>query len=353
MQAALIVLLAFALLLMPFEVALAGPVSNSYELKQYGFGSGGMEGGTSTNYSLFGILGEVDAGNASSNGYKTLNGLTYTLLANQPAPPTFTNPGSNYDRLKFILDTGNNPTDAVFSIVLSDDNFVTTYYVQNDNTISTTLGAEDWQTYANWGGATGEYVTRLKAGTTYKMKVKARHGNYTESAYSGEATQATVTPSLTFGISANTVTFSNLNSANTYTDDTKSTTLTTSTNAYNGYIIYGRETQPLTHVTAGSTIPDYLDPNSAPTNWTGVGFGYTTTDTNLSGGTANRFASATKYAGFTTATPGDPVADHTDIVETTPVSGEQFTVSYRVTATETTRSGQYQSTISYVVVPAY
>lgn len=84
------------------------------------------------------------------------------------------------------------------------------------------------------------------------------------------------------------------------------------------------------------------------------GFGYTTNDSNLSGGTANRFtAGGPKHAGFTTATPGDPVADHTEVIEDPTVTNEQFTITYRVTASETTTAGAYTNTVIYVVVPTY
>lgn len=328
----------------------AGPQSTTYELKTYDFGGGGTAETNSTNYSVQGTAGSMDISKADSTNYSLGAGLTFANQSNVPAAPTFSNPATNYDRLKFIIDTGNNPSDAIFAIAISSDDFVTTYYVQDDNTIGTTLGAEDWQTYTNWGSGTGEFVRTLSANTTYKIKVKAKNGKYTESAYSATATAATTTPSLTFGISANSLTFSNLNSGNSYTDSSKSTTLTTSTNAYYGYSIYAHETQPLT--SGANTITDYSSPNSTPTTWSGIGFGYTTDDNDLVGGTTNRFVGS-KYAGFTTSAPGDPVADHSAVVESSAISSEQFTINYRVTATATTPAGSYQNKIIYVVIPTY
>ena len=327
----------------------AGPQSTTYELKEFGFGSGGTEGTNSTNYTLFGIGGEIDADKLDSTSYTTNNGLTFTLQANTPAVPTFTNPGTNYDRLKYVIDDGGNPTDAQFLLAISKDNFVTTSYVQADNTVGS---SQVWQTYTTWGGASGAYVTGLSENTTYKLKVKARQGNFTESPFSAVASVATSVPSLTFGIDSAAVTFTNLGPSNSYTDSTKTTVLTTSTNAYNGYIIYGRDTAALT--SGSNTIANYTSPNSAPTTWSGIGFGYTTDDSSLSGGTVDRFTNGgPKYAGFGTSSPGDPVADHTAVI-LTPVSSEVFNISYRVTADSvTTKPGSYTTTVLYVVVPTY
>lgn len=349
----LVVFLALVLTLVLSQRTVAGPQSTTYELEQYGFGSGGTDGAgaDSSNYTIFGTAGETDNGSADSTSYTTGNGLTYTLQANVPAAPTFTNVASNYDRLKLIIDTGDNPSDAEFAIGISTDNFVTTRYVQSDLTIGASLGDEDWLTYAGWGGASGSELTNLLANTNYKIKVKARHGNFTESGWSAVASASTQDSTLTFSADSAAITFTDLSPGNSYTDSSKTSVLTTSTNAYNGYVVYGRVTQPLT--SGAQTIANYASPNSAPTTWSGSGFGYTTDDSSLTGGTANRFTSGgPKYAGFGTSTPGDPVADHVGPI-TTPISNESFTISYRVTGTQTTQAGRYTSTVVYTVVPSY
>ncbi|MBI1863130.1 hypothetical protein HYS00_03350, partial [Candidatus Microgenomates bacterium] len=237
------------------QISYAGPQSTTYELEEYGFGAGGIQSGTSTNYSIFGTAGEVDNGSIDSSSYTSGNGLVFTMQAHVPPAPTFTNPGSNYERLKFVLATGNNPSDATFAIAISNDNFVTTNYVQSDLTVGTVLGPEDWQTYSSWGGASGSVITGLLANKTYKIKVKAEHGDFTESGWGPTASAATIDSTLTFGVDSAAVTFSNLGPSNSYTDSSKTTILTTSTNAYSGYIVYGRDTQPLTK--GSDTIIDY------------------------------------------------------------------------------------------------
>lgn len=338
-------------------VAKAGPQSTTYELKEFGFGSGGDSGIESTTYSLFGTTGETDAGSADSTTYTIKGGLIYTVQAAVPPAPTVTNPGTNYDRLLITLQTGGNPSDTVYAVSVFDGS--TTRYAQSDYTMGSTLGAEDWLLYSGgitvgWGGASGFYLTNLKNNTTYTVKVKASQGDYTETAWGPSTNQTTSDPTFTFGVDSSTITFANLNSGNSYTDSSKTTILTTSTNAYNGYIVYAHETQPLTHVDNGAiTIADYAGTNTTPTTWSSTGFGYTTDDSNLSGGSSNRFTSGgPKYAGFIVAAPGDPVADHLGPI-LSPISSETFTLSYRVTAEATTNAGQYRTTVIYVAVPTY
>jgi hypothetical protein len=332
---------------------LAGPASENYELQQYGFGSGGIENASSSGYGMMGVLGEQAGQPAASENYEIGQGLTYTLLANLPPAPTLTNPGSTYDRLKLIIDPSGNAADAEFAVAISSDNWTSTQFVQDDFTAGGTMGTEDWQTYSDWGSATGVYITGLSQNTQYRVKVKARHGKFTETGWSAEATATTGTPTLTFSVSADTVTFNQLSPENSWTDSTKTTVLTTSTNAYNGYTVYGHETDPLTD-SYSQTIADFASPNSNPANWSGTGFGYSTSDSNILGGTADRFTSGgPKFAGFTMAVPGDPIADHTEPVLETPIVNESHTVTYRVTAGENQAAGKYTTSIVYIVVPEY
>jgi len=348
--------LLLSLIIFP-EVSWAGPTSTNFELESYGFGAGG-DSLTSTNFKLYGTAGELEMGRLSSTNFKLGSGLTYLLKVNVPPAPTVTNAGTNYDRLLVVINTGSNPSDATFALQIStDSNFVSNVsYIKSDNTIGPSLTTSDFQTYTNWGSSTGEYVTGLAAGTTYYVRAKARQGsvNFTESEW-GPATAGVTTssPTLTFSTSSSSVTFNNLNAGNSYTDSTQTTILTTSTNAYNGYVVNARETGALTHtVDPATTIANYASANSSPTTWTGTGFGYTTSDNDLSGGTNTRFTSATKYAGFTTSSPGDPVADHAGPVLSA-ISNENFTITYRVTTDATKKAGKYTTTILYNVVPEY
>lgn len=183
-----------------FVFFLAMPASTNYKLKDFGFGTGGTGSSTSSNYALEAITGEASEDQLAGTSYKVGPGLIFLGQANVPAAPAFTNPGNYYNKLQIILDASGNPSDTKFAIAISDDNFVTTKYVQSDNTVGDTLGAEDYQTYANWGGASGEYVVGLTANTEYKVKAKAMQGDFSETGYGPIATAATINPTLSFDI---------------------------------------------------------------------------------------------------------------------------------------------------------
>ena len=124
-----------------------------------------------------------------------------------------------------------------------------------------------------------------------------------------------------------------------------SSTLTTTTNSSTGYVIYTYSTQLMTM--GGFTIPDWTGTNSSPTAFGNgsFGFGYTTDDASLTGGTADRFTNGgAKYAGFVHSGPGDPVADRTS----GPVSSQTDTVTYRLAASSSQAAGTYTTTIVYV-----
>ncbi len=176
------------------------PVGTNYKLQSYGMGSGGGANMTSNAYAMEGISGEVSGTKLEGTSYGIGPGFIPTQQANVPAAPTFTNPNNHYNKLHLILDTGNNPSDARFAVAISTDNFTTTQYVQDDRTVGPSLGMEDYQTYAAWGGASGANIIGLKVNTAYKVKVRAMHGKFTESAYSAIASAATVNPALTFDL---------------------------------------------------------------------------------------------------------------------------------------------------------
>lgn len=175
------------------------PGTSNYKLHDYGFGSGGDSIGTS-NYSLEGLAGELTEQTLTSANYGLRPGLLGSRLAALPDAPTWENGGDWYNRLRLIIDPTGNPDDAEFAVAISDDNFITTRYVQFDNTVGASLGPEDFRTYTDWGGASGINVIGLQPGTEYKVKVKARHGETTETGFGPEAAASTSELSLVFDI---------------------------------------------------------------------------------------------------------------------------------------------------------
>ncbi len=181
----------------------AMPASGNYQLNSYGFGTGGTAGTSSTNYSVNGLSGEV-AGSSSSTNYKAGAGEAYEKQAHVPTA-TLANSSNWYNKLLLTVGPGANPSDAVFAVAISTDNFVTTQYVKSDFTVGSTLAFTDYLTYATWGGASGVMVRGLQRSTVYTVKVKAYRGKFTESAYGPTASATTSDPQLLFGIDVSAV----------------------------------------------------------------------------------------------------------------------------------------------------
>src|SRR5258706_836660 len=341
--------LSFILYQLSLGQVFAGPQSTTYDLKAYEFGSGGITGNISTTYSLFGNTGQVDSSSLNSTTFAAQPGLTYLLLANVPGAPTLSIPANNYDRIKVTLNTSSNPTDATYAIQVSttSDFSSNNKYVQTDFTLGT---SPVFQTNSTWGSS-GFFVTDLSANTAYYFRAEAQQGKYTQTGFGPSTSQATGTSTLSFSLDSHSITFSNLNAADSFTDSSKTSVLTTSTNAYSGYTIYGWETRVLTTAN-NQTISNYGSPNSAPTTWSGTGFGYTTNDSSLTGGTANRFVGS-KYAGFQTTGPGDPVVDNPGPNLNAEITNEAFTITYCITGNNITPAGTYTNTILYSIVPSY
>lgn len=175
------------------------PSTGNYKLHDYGFGSGGGDMGTS-NYSLEGIAGEISSPTTATSNYGLKPGLIGSRLAALPDAPTWQNPDDWYNKLRLVINPTGNPGDATYAVAISTDNFATTQYVQSDSTIGPSLGLEDFRTLTGWGGAGGMNVIGLSPNTTYKVKVKARHGATTETGFGPEATAATAQVSVVFDI---------------------------------------------------------------------------------------------------------------------------------------------------------
>jgi hypothetical protein len=222
---------------------LSVPASSNYMLKSYELdGSGGV--GESTNYKS-----ETDTGlggEQKSAAYTIDGGLVFTQQTNV-ATATLANSGNWYNKLLLTINNQNNPTDTIYAIAISTDDFVTTNYVQNDGTIGASLGAEDWQTYTNWGGGSGEYVIGLTPDTEYTVKVKARQGDFTESPWGPEAIEQTDPVTLSFDIDVSasdtetaapyTVSFGSL-TAGSVTTASNRIWIDLATNAENGGFVY-------------------------------------------------------------------------------------------------------------------
>ena len=184
------------------------PTTTNYSLQSYGFGSGGTANSTTGNYALSGITGDLSGQTATTTNYTLKPGYTETQQANVPKV-TLTNPSSYYDKLKFVIDQQNNPSDALYALqVCIGGDWTptcggTTMYVQNDNTLGSSLVLADYQTYSAWGGAGGANIIGLSPSTTYYIRAKATQGKFTESAYGPSSNAATVGQQISFCLYTN------------------------------------------------------------------------------------------------------------------------------------------------------
>lgn len=246
------------------------PASTTYELHDAGFGAGGIGVAESGTYGMTGISGEISGEKGIGTLYNLGPGLQYTRQSNVPAAPNFSNDSNWYNKLKFILDDGDNPTDTLFALAISSDNFVTTNFVQSTGVVG---ASAVYQTYADWGGVGGEFVTGLAPSTEYKLKVKAVQTKYTETEYSAPATASTAAPSLSFDIDVSasdaetaapyTVSFGNLAIGSVTTAPNK-VWFDLASNAEGGSFVYvyGSGTG-LYSVAANHTIPSLTTANLA------------------------------------------------------------------------------------------
>lgn len=347
---------AVGLLLVPHMLFAETLTGSTYQIENPSIDVGG-EPSSSANYSSREALGEQNDEGSSSTNYKVFPGFMQSAYPGIPGTPTFTNTGGTlYNALDFVVVTGNGQqTDTTYAIAISTDDFATTNYIQADDTIGS---AAAWQTYTNWGGGSGERLTGLLPGTTYKIKVKARYGADTESGFSTTASAATSNPSLT-------ITFIGVSSGNSF--DGETTTITTSataisygslipsspaiaahqvavtTNASGGYTTTVQQDGNL-RTTTSEQISAVAGTNASPAGWPGGitngRFGYHTSDEDLCGGT--QFSTNNTWAALDT-TPY-AVGCNTAAVP----GGETTTVTYKLEVGNLQEAGNYANTVTYI-----
>jgi hypothetical protein len=183
-----------------------------------------------------------------------------------------------------------------------------------------------------------------------------------------------VAPDLAFTLSSTSMTFGQLTSSTSpaWTDgnettDNRKTTLTTSTNAFNGYVVRAYATGLLS--SGANTIAAFSGGSYAsPDAWESgdTGFGYTSTDSSVQGSNIfqvdpcpggndpnNDPNEPGCFAPFSLTGPGDIVADHTASVSGTPVSNEAFDIFYQVRASISTAAKTYTTSIIFTNTAAY
>jgi hypothetical protein len=303
-----------------------------------------------------------DNSGAYSSSYAQFNsgGVAFTVDTGAPVAGTVNDgssanadAGFNSGSLKSLACNWSGFSDAVSSVTGYDVSFGTTAGSTNIST-GATGATSGWfagvgSLNAGWYTYTTADVLNLRTGQQYFCNVRATDSAGNTVVVSSDS--QLVAPTLSFSASTQVLNFSALSASNSYTNS-QFVDLTTSTNGYGGYGISLYATSTLS--TGSSSIPAYGAPWSLPTAWpSGVGFGYTSNDTNVGG--SNRFVGATRYAGVPVGGgSAHVVADYTTAVDGavtgTPLTNEVDRVTFKVAADALQPAGAYRTTLVFSVV---
>lgn len=314
--------------------------SSNFKIQGENLSSGGPSG-TSATYGLSGDINPFSSLDSSSS-YAQQLGYNPRLQAITPEAPTLSNPSNYYQKLHLTINPDNNPSDTLFAIAISNDGFSTYYYVQDDNSIGPTLGTEDYQTYTNWGGASGFNILSLDSNTEYVVKVKALRGDFTETGYSPESnTVATSVPYITLSLSATTAHLSVLSTNSV--SETSDITLTASTNADSGYQTYINGT--------GNGSSGGLFNGTASL----IGTSDTTLIAGIEGyggqASSSTASIAAKYNVIGNTVGAIELTQQNLSSNTTPVSSETTDVRFKATVSGTTIAGEYSDIVYFTIAP--
>lgn len=220
--------------------------------------------------------------------------------------------------------------------------------------IGTTPGGTDVAAWTNTGWVnTGspKTVTRtglgLHTGQLYFISIRAVDTAGNTSAVATSPGQM-VAPTLVFAASATSIDFGALNATNSYTAN-GNVTLTTSTNAYNGYVLTTSATSAMS--TGTVDIPQSVGGTwASPTATPGIGLAYSSSGT---GGYADtKFADGTYWAAMPMGA-AEIFANHPSSVTGSPISNEEFMLLLRLKASATQAAGLYTSAMTVTCTVSY
>jgi hypothetical protein len=345
-----------SLLLLPLVFSTL-PSTTNYKLNSYGFGSGGTPNSGTSNYSLEGISGEISGTPPATSNYSVKPGYIQAQQANVPQV-TLSNPSSYYDKLKFVIDTQNNSTDALYALQISttSDFSSNIFYIKSDNTIGATLTTADYQTYSAWGGASGANVIGLAPNTTYYLRAKATQGKFTESGYGPSSSAATVGQSLSFCLytnancaaAGNSVAFSGLLPASV-TNSPNNIGVDFATNADFGGNVY------IYSLNGGlkSTIATYTL-NSATADLSSVSEGFGAQIASVSQSTGGPFSKVSPYDGASNNVGALTTTISTIFSSSNPLTGGTGSVQLKVKPSNATpEATDYADTLTVIAAASF
>ncbi|MCB9789650.1 fibronectin type III domain-containing protein [Candidatus Nomurabacteria bacterium] len=203
--------------------------STDYRIDGAVIDAGGQVPTGTTDLGLFATIGDF-SGNPrdTTSSYQLRPGTTNEFLANTPIVACFetTSTGSSncttgpaylnsngmvrvcgtdgcYNKARFEIDTQNNPSDTLYGVQISTDDFVsdiqqidgTSYKPKDlaDRQLADYLTESDWETPVF-------NIKGLQSNTTYYVRITALHGDFTESTPSPSASATTANALITFDI---------------------------------------------------------------------------------------------------------------------------------------------------------
>lgn len=220
----------FAILLLPFIATIFSPHTFSfrayaqnmtsgsgYEIIDPTINAGGNDDQSSTGgYMLMESIGDsFNDERFESSNYKLGVGHGYTFTANVPeisyfqtddaAMVNICGTGGCYNRARFEIDANDNPTDTLYLIEITDDNWTTIYCLDGSTHQPKAIASKtinDYITKSSWetGSWTEANILGLSQDTQYKIRAKALHGDFTESEAGPEQTEDTTDPYISFDI---------------------------------------------------------------------------------------------------------------------------------------------------------
>lgn len=185
--------------------------------------------GDSSNYSLMTTTGEISANPRTySTNYRLNQDPSANFLAAQPSIQCFetdtdgtTNctsgpselltggmvaicgPGGCYDKARFEIEPNSNPSDTLYSIQISEDNFSSDIMCINGSTFRpkslATCDINDFRTETYWEDETFN-IQGLETNTQYYIRITALHGDFTQSDFSTISSATTAPGSIEFDI---------------------------------------------------------------------------------------------------------------------------------------------------------
>jgi hypothetical protein len=223
-----------------------------------------------------------------------------------------------------------------------------------DYSIGTTAGVPDVRGWTSAGSTTSVTATGLTLRTSqaYFVNVRAIDAAGNTSAVVSSDGQF-VAPSLSFSLSSHAIDFDALGVGNSFTD-VQTLTITTSTNAYNGYKVLVSASGALS--SGAATLGGFTGGTAdEPDAWMpgDTGFGFTVNDVDVEswnpyqaatcpGGNARTGAGC--YAPFS-PTPR-VVADHPGTVMGTAITAESFTITIKVVGSPSQPAGSYAGSLT-------